>query len=87
MATIEENTIKFVRGLHEEFLPKLEGLEYTEERIKEDGTIERRNPRKATLREKVKLIDVIAIRQAKLQRQIEWLASEQEKHKKNRSET
>ena len=77
---VEVNTIKYSKALEEEFLPKLKGLTYEEDAIQADGNVKRLNPRNATLSEKLKLCHVYAERQARLQRQIDWLHAEQEKH-------
>ena len=83
---VEQDTIKFTKALHEEFLPKLEGLEYTEVSLTENGDTEWHKPRKATLKDKLKLCNVIAERQAKLQAQIDWLHERQEYYRKLREE-
>ena len=79
---IVKNTIKFHSKLTEEILPKLDGLTFTEEA--DDGTWMK--PRKATMPEKNRLLFIIANRQAKLQRQIDWLRSEQERNRKDLSD-
>ena len=79
---VEANTIKYSKALEEDFLPKLKGLTYEEDVLRDDGTVERLKLRKATLSEKLKFCHVYAVRQAKLQKQIDWLRSEQEKHRK-----
>ena len=79
---IEENTVKFAKALQEELLPKMKGLTYTE--VTADG--EWQKPRKVTLPEKLKLINVIAVRQAKLQAQIDWLAERKEFYRQQKDE-
>ena len=79
---IETNTIKYHKALTEEILPKLDGLTLTEEA--KEGTWMK--PRKATMPEKNRLLFIIANRQAKLQRQIDWLRSEQERNRKDLSD-
>jgi len=79
---VEANTIKYSKALEEEFLPKLKGLKFTEETLMPDDTVKRSRPREATLSEKLKFCHIYAERQARLQRQIEWLHAEQEKHRK-----
>ena len=79
--TVEENTIKYAKALTESFLPKLKGVKYTEVTIRGGEEIWGK-PRKATLQEKMRFINVYAERQAKLQAQIDWLHAEQEKHRK-----
>ena len=79
---IVKNTIKFHSKLTEEILPKLDGLTFTEEA--DDGTWMK--PRKATMPEKNRLLFIIANRQAKLQRQIDWLKNEQERNRRLKDE-
>lgn len=79
---ILKNTIKFHSKLTEEILPKLDGLTFTEEA--DDRTWMK--PRKATMPEKNRLIFIIANRQAKLQRQIDWLKNEQERNRRLKDE-
>lgn len=81
--SIEENTVKYAKGLQEELLPKMKGLTFTEVTI--DGEIWHK-PRKATLQEKLKLINVIAERQARLQEQLDWLAERKEYYRKLKGE-
>ena len=81
--SVEENTVKFAKALQEDLLPKMKGLTYTE--VTEDGTWHK--PRRTTLQEKLKLINVIAERQARLQEQIEWLAERKEYYRRLKGET
>ena len=78
---INKNTIKFHTALTEDLLPKMEKMTVEEDVMHEDGTVERLKPRQATMQEKNKLLFAMANRQAKLQSQIEWLRSEQERHR------
>ncbi len=79
---IETNTIKYHKALTEEILPKMDKLTFEEDVLRDDGTVERLKPRKATMQEKNKLLFVMANRQAKLQAQIDWLKNTQEKYRK-----
>ena len=79
---VEKNTIKFSKALEDEWLPKMTKLTYEEDVLHEDGTVGRLKPRKATLQEKLKFCHVYAERQARLQKQIDWLKAEQERHRK-----
>ena len=79
---LEQNTIKFHKGLVEDVLPKWKDLTFTEEG--KDGKWLK--PRKATMQEKNKLLFVMANRQAKLQAQIDWLKNTQEKYRKLKGE-
>ena len=79
---INKNTIKYHTALTEDILPKMENLTFEEDVLRDDGTVERLKPRRATMQEKNKLLFVMANRQAKLQAQIDWLHAEQAKHTK-----
>lgn len=79
---IENNTIKYHKAFTEDILPKMDKLTFEEDVLREDGTVERLKPRKATMQEKNKLLFVMANRQAKLQAQIDWLKNTQEKYRK-----
>ena len=74
---IEADTIKFIGGLTERMLPDMKNVTVTD--IDKDGKWMK--PRKATMKEKNKLLFVTAQRQARLQAQIDWLHREQEKHR------
>ena len=76
-----KNTIKYHSKLTEEILPKMDKLTFEEDVLRDDGTVERLKPRKATMQEKNKLLFVMANRQAKLQAQIDWLKNTQEKYR------
>ena len=83
--SIEENTVKFANALQEELLPKMKGLTYTEVTVNGDEEIWHK-PRKASLQEKLRLLNVIAERQAKLQEQLDWLAERKEYYRKLKGE-
>ena len=84
--SVEENTVKYAKALQEELLPKMQGLTFTEVTMKGEEEIWHK-PRPATLQEKLKIINVIAERQARLQKQIDWLHERQEYYRKLRDET
>lgn len=83
--SVEENTVKYAKALQEELLPKMKGLTFTEVTLKGDEEVWHK-PRKANLQEKLKLINVIAERQAKLQEQLDWLAGQKEYYRKLKGE-
>lgn len=83
---IETNTIKYHKAFTEDLLPKMDKLTFEEDVLRDDGTVERLKPRKATMQEKNKLLFAMANRQAKLQAQIEWLHRTQEMYRKLRDE-
>lgn len=83
--SVEDNTVKFAKALQEELLPKMKGLTFTEVTLKGDKEIWHK-PRKANLQEKLKLINVIAERQARLQEQNEWMAERKEYYRKLKGE-
>ena len=83
---VETNTIKYHKALTEEILLKMDKLTFEEDVLRDDGTVERLKPRKATMQEKNKLLFVMANRQAKLQAQIDWLKNTQEKYRKLKGE-
>lgn len=84
--SVEENTIKYSTALVEELLPKMKNLTLVKVTVKENGEEVWHKPQRATMQEKLKLLNAIAERQAKLQEQNEWMAERKEYYRKIRGE-
>lgn len=84
--SVEENTIKYSKALTEDLLPKFQTVTLVKVTVKGNGEEVWQKPQRATMQEKLKLLNTIAERQARLQEQIEWLAERKEYYRKLKDE-